>query len=388
MVALVAVRQWARLVILQGTTPHQRRFGLDVLRAAAAILVVIAHGMMYAGATFPTIVTPAALLATLGVEVFFVLSGFLIAPGLFAVCEGRMKASSFWLRRAWRTLPVFYIFLAANVLLALWLANDRTPSLKFAFFSQSLLSPAATAFFPESWSLAVEEWFYLIATLAAALSLRLGGYHGRLFYWWLLALVLLSPIARAAWAVAHGYSWDAGLRKLTLLRLDAIAIGVLVAANTRNVMSKKYAHYSALLGAAMIVFACAQLATIVSSGEYLQSPSSLLDAFRGALTLSLLGVGAALLLPAASAWPQPKPAIGPVSHAVSRVAHWSYAIYLCHFPLLLVFDRLVPGMRSENPAIAICSLMLWATATIVVAAIFYAQIERRILAYRDRLLLS
>ena len=77
-----------------------RQFGLDGVRAAAAAMVVIAHGLMYAGATLPAVVTPAAVLATVGVEVFFVLSGFLIAPGLFAVCDGRMRARRFWLRRA------------------------------------------------------------------------------------------------------------------------------------------------------------------------------------------------------------------------------------------------------------------------------------------------
>lgn len=363
-----------------------RQFGLDGVRAAAAAMVVIAHGLMYAGATLPAVVTPAAVLATVGVEVFFVLSGFLIAPGLFAVCDGRMRARRFWLRRAWRTLPVFYIFLAVNCLIAMWVARDRVPTIPFAFFSQSLLSPPATPFFPESWSLAVEEWFYLTATLVTAACLRFDRHGHRLFYWWLLALVALSPLIRAIWTVAQGYGWDAGLRKLTLLRMDAIAIGVLVAAHARRTISHRTRATYAACGAAAIVVACGQLALLVHSGDYLRPPTTLLGAVTGSLTLSLLGVGAALLLPAAATASPPKKAAAIISRAVSHVALWSYAIYLTHFPLLLLFDRYVPSMHSQNPATLLASLLAWAIATVLAAAAFYILIERRILAYRDRVI--
>ena len=215
----------------------ERQFGLDVMRATAALVVVLAHGMIYAAATIPALVLPGVILATVGVEIFFVLSGFLIAPGLFAVTEGRMTASRFWLRRAWRTLPSYYIFLAINLLIVAWFAHDRVPHISYGFFSQSLITPPTSVFFAESWSLAVEEWFYLSAAVAALLSFRFGGKTGAQFRLWLWLLVVLSPVMRAAWCVMQGYPWDSGLRKLTLFRLDAIAIGVLMAARVRDGIS-------------------------------------------------------------------------------------------------------------------------------------------------------
>ncbi len=365
----------------------QRQFGLDVLRATAALMVVLAHGMMYAAASIPALILPGVILATLGVEIFFVLSGFLIAPGLFAVAQGRMTASRFWLRRAWRTLPSYYIFLAINLLIAAWFAPERVPDIRYVFFSQSLVAPPASAFFAESWSLAVEEWFYLSAAIAAALSFRFGGLSGQAgaqFRGWLWLLVLLSPVARAAWSVAQGYEWDAGLRKLTLFRLDAIAIGVLTAAQVRGGISSAASRRCALWGVALCVLAIAYISYVVSAGYYFAPIIALGPAISGALALSAIGVGAALLLPAASMLQRPQRA-KPLAQAVSQIALWSYALYLCHFPLLLLFDHFYPGMRAREPRSMGVGLTAWLVLVVVAAGFFYRNVEKRFLALRDRL---
>jgi len=361
----------------------ERQFGLDVLRATAALMVVIAHGMMYAGATIPALILPGVILATLGVEIFFVLSGFLIAPGLFAVAEGRMSASRFWLRRAWRTLPSYYIFLAINWLIFAWFASDRVPNISYGVFSQSLITPPTSAFFAESWSLAVEEWFYLSAAVAAVLSFRFGGKRGAHFRLWLWILVVLSPVARAVWSVAQGYEWDAGLRKLTLFRLDAIAIGVLTAAQVRSGVSALAARQCAGWGVLLCVLAITYVCYVVSVGQYLAPTTAFGSAIFGALALSAIGVGAALMLPAASVMRRPSRQQWLVL-PVSQIALWSYALYLCHFPLLLLFDQFFPGLRArESQALAV-GLSIWLVVVVVSAATFYALVERRFLALRDR----
>jgi peptidoglycan/LPS O-acetylase OafA/YrhL len=363
----------------------ERQFGLDVLRATAALMVVAAHGMMYAAAKIPALILPGVILATLGVEIFFVLSGFLIAPGLFAVAEGRMTASRFWLRRAWRTLPSYYIFLGINLLIAAWFAHDRVPDVSYLFFSQSLIAPPASTFFAESWSLAVEEWFYLSAAIAAALSFKFAGKTGAQFRGWLWVLVLLSPIARAAWSVAQGYEWDAGLRKLTLLRMDAIAIGVLMAAQIRGGVTAAAARWCAWMGGVVCVLAIVYIGYVVSTGQYLAPTNGWGVALCGAVALSAVGAGTALVLPEASMMPRPR-AAKPLARVISKIALWSYALYLCHFPLLLLFDQFFPGLRAGESLALALGLALWSVAVVVFAAIFYAQIERRALALRDRFL--
>ena len=361
----------------------ERQFGLDVMRATAALVVVLAHGMIYAAATIPALVLPGVILATVGVEIFFVLSGFLIAPGLFAVTEGRMTASRFWLRRAWRTLPSYYIFLAINLLIVAWFAHDRVPHISYGFFSQSLITPPTSVFFAESWSLAVEEWFYLSAAVAALLSFRFGGKTGAQFRLWLWLLVVLSPVMRAAWCVMQGYPWDSGLRKLTLFRLDAIAIGVLMAARVRDGISLAVARRYIVWGVALCALAIAYIAYVVSASRYLAPTAGFAAAFSGALALSAIGVGTALLLPAASMLQRPQQA-KLIAGGVSHIALWSYALYLCHFPLLLLFDQFFPGLRAREPLSLLLGMGLWWVAVFAFAAIFYTQVERRFLALRDR----
>lgn len=370
-------------VVIVGAMPRQ--FGLDVMRAVAALMVVLAHGMIYAAATIAALVVPAATLATVGVEIFFVLSGFLIAPGLFAVAEGRITASRFWLRRAWRTLPSYYIFLAINLLIVAWFAHDRVPHISYGFFSQSLITPSISVFFAESWSLAVEEWFYLSAAVAALLSFRFGGKTGAQFRLWLWLLVVLSPIMRAAWCAVQGYPWDAGLRKLTLFRLDAIAIGVLTAARVRDGISLATVRQFVVSGVALCALAIAYIAYVVSASQYLAPITGFAAALSGALALSAIGVGTALLLPAASLLQRPLKAKF-ISSAVSHIALWSYALYLCHFPLLLLFDQFFPGLRAREPLSLMLGLGLWWVVVFAFAAIFYTQVERRFLAQRDRIM--
>ena len=364
-----------------------RKFGLDFLRAAAAAMVVLAHGMMYAAASYPQLILPAVVLATLGVEVFFVLSGFLIAPGLFAVAEGKSTAVRFWLRRAWRTLPNYYIFLLINVALSTWIVYGRPPQLSYAIFSQSLVTPSTTTFFAESWSLAVEEWFYLGAAAAAALSFRISGERAVLFRWLLWGMVICLPVARAAWSVMHGYEWDSGLRKLTLLRLDAIAVGVLAAALARSPLSRVFAVRCAICGVALVGAASISVASVVRANEFLAPLASFSIALTGAFTLTLFGVGAALVLPFAARIQRPQ-SLPIFSTLVSRVALWSYTLYLCHFPLLLLFDEFFPGFRQRQPGSLALGMSLWLILVVLFASAFYAEIESRILAWRDRILPS
>lgn len=382
MVAFVATSQ---VMTVSLTAPVERQFGLDLLRATAAVMVVLAHGMMYAAASVPALIQPGVILATLGVEIFFVLSGFLIAPGLFAVAEGRMSASRFWLRRAWRTLPSYYIFLLLNMLLVVWFVGDRPPQLSFMFFSQSLITPATTTFFAESWSLAVEEWFYLAAAIAAGVSFRFSPKTGAWFRGVLWLLVVLSPVARAAWTLAQGFEWDSGLRKLTLFRLDAIAVGVLMAAQARRGITPVARNYYTALGAGLSVAALAYVAYVVAAGQYLAPPTTFASAIGGALALSAIGVATALLLPAAALLARSS-TFKAFSGVVSRVALWSYALYLCHFPLLLLADHFVPGMQARDPLSLAAGLALWLVVCFLLAAVFYAQVERRLLILRRRVL--
>jgi len=146
-----------------------RIFGLDLLRCLAIILVLITH-------TIP-LLDPAGFVKIsvytgyFGVELFFVLSGFLIGTILLKVYyqENQLNFSNikiFWMRRWFRTLPNYYLmFLVYGILL--YFAHHlnvfgHIRYLSYLFFLQNSVTPQPNEFFPVAWSLSVEEWFYLI----------------------------------------------------------------------------------------------------------------------------------------------------------------------------------------------------------------------------------
>src|SRR5438045_3895822 len=93
-----------------------RNQSLDVLRGIAVLLVIVSH---YSG----TLPRPSALLETgwVGVDLFFVLSGFLISGLLFSEFEktGSINLKRFWIRRGFKIYPPFYVFMGLTALVAL-----------------------------------------------------------------------------------------------------------------------------------------------------------------------------------------------------------------------------------------------------------------------------
>jgi peptidoglycan/LPS O-acetylase OafA/YrhL len=112
-----------------------------------------------------------------GVELFFVLSGFLIGRILIRYDSDLGNPGTvgvFYIRRWFRTLPLFWLFVVLNVLLE-FQVKDHPISLGEVLEHGFFLRTFATyhpVFFPESWSLAIEEWFYLLFPAAIWLGLR------------------------------------------------------------------------------------------------------------------------------------------------------------------------------------------------------------------------
>ena len=154
----------------------KRSASLDFLRGAAAFAVAIPH-YLTANAPFQPF---AEAFAIAGVEVFFVLSGFVLAPQIVDWVVGKpwRNLGVFLVRRWMRTIPPYVV---ALVVIAVLTGNLMTADfVRYLFYVENLFSSANHVdFYPVAWSLAVEEWFYVLFAPALFLVARLLGRRDR-----------------------------------------------------------------------------------------------------------------------------------------------------------------------------------------------------------------
>ena len=202
------------------------------MRGTAILLVVLHHAAQFSPTStnvLPRLLHDTLLAGWMGVDVFFVLSGFLIT-GILLDARGTGPTPpsgyfrSFYARRALRIFPLYYLFLGGVLLVHPTVAPHGTWWL-WVFLTNVLVArygwdaaPPATA---HLWSLAVEEQFYAVwPALVAWLS-------PRAFRLVCLALIVGAPILRAVLVGRAGYA-------LTLPRADALALGASVALLVRG----------------------------------------------------------------------------------------------------------------------------------------------------------
>jgi len=229
---------------------------LDGLRGAAIFMVLVYHyvsqqGAAPAGSLTASVQRAVSMWAT-GVDLFFVLSGFLIGGILMQQRDSPSFFRTFYIRRSVRILPIYYLWttlyivlvLAAGPFLRAHAHSGMTPQLgwpvyihylflqNFAFFS---LAGLASAWFGPTWSLAIEEQFYLLSPLIVRLvsPRRLSAV--------LISTIVAIPVLRILmlWA---GHPSAAAISVLMICRADALALGILAALLWRRAEFHAWPH--------------------------------------------------------------------------------------------------------------------------------------------------
>jgi peptidoglycan/LPS O-acetylase OafA/YrhL len=175
-----------------------RCLGLGLLRATAILMVLFSHWISHFGYWFGVQI-PAVVdrISDTGVEIFFALSGFLIRRILIGIVRARPTWSDFrvfMVRRAMRTLPLYFLWLALLLCVFPPRQDAVVTALRFLTLTQNLFAAMpADYYFVVTWSLTIEEWFYLLFGAALVfLSRRMGGARA---LWWCLAGFMLAPLA-------------------------------------------------------------------------------------------------------------------------------------------------------------------------------------------------
>jgi peptidoglycan/LPS O-acetylase OafA/YrhL len=338
---------------------HSRQFRGDIqgLRALAVGLVVLYHGGL-----------PFLTGGYVGVDVFFVISGFLITTHLLQRLErtGRVGFADFYARRARRILPASLLVVVLSVAAALiwmppllmrevWFGAVATalyvPNILFGLQGTNYLAESTPSLFQHYWSLGIEEQFYLLWPLVLFLVVRFLPGRRRL----VAVLVTLTVVSFVAgvWLTFQNQPWAFfGLPT----RAWELAVGGIVAAVALNRESVLPPRASAVVG-------WAGVAGIVIAG-FTFTESTQFPGFAAALpvvataAVILAGSGPAPWGPSAVLSLRPLLFVGTIS----------YSLYLVHWPLLIVPQAAV---GFENP------LPLWLTLTLALAAVPLAWILYR-----------
>ena len=308
---------------------------LDVLRGLAILWVLLNHGLLWDSTRGPAANSAGFLLLArlaqagwLGVNLFFVLSGFLITGILLDSRGSPAYYRGFYARRALRILPAYLLLVV--VLLALHRLSKGTLAVALTFTTNDAFLFGVRAPYGLLWSIAVEEQFYLLWP-AVVRHLRRR---------WLVvlcaALLVLDPLLR--YLCLAGDLPAADVQRNALLIADNLACGALAALFVRSRwgVARRGLQAGLLL---MAVAACGELAGLpfgiahrdTAFGAALQhTPWNLF--FTGLLLVSL-GLPVRWFH---SAWSAPLRFFGYIS----------YGLYLCHLLVFDVYDHLVSGLAS------------------------------------------
>ncbi|HEU4844219.1 MAG TPA: acyltransferase [Burkholderiaceae bacterium] len=358
--------------------------GLDTLRACAIVLVMMSHYSVVVShrSTFGFLTD----MGWMGVDLFFVLSGYLIGNQILApLARGEaFSLKTFFARRLLRTVPNYYVALALYLLLPSQLGGSQTaPLWRFLSFTQNIgLHFGET--FSHSWSLCVEEQFYVILPLAA---LFIAARREALLWGWLaIATAIAGGMAVRGWAwMAHGQNaigntdFAVHVYYSSFARFDELLPGVAIA------MLKNFhgALYDAILrrGQALLLGGLAALAAIV----YLFLNDYYIDGYG--YTFSMMTFGYPLL--AASFAILTLAALSPRSplHRVRlpgarQLALWSYALYLAHKPIFKLVLAPLAAWRVDTDAPAGIALVM--AAALLGGWLLYRLVETPFMNLRAR----
>ncbi|WP_081010514.1 acyltransferase family protein [Yersinia frederiksenii] len=347
---------------------------LDICRAMAIMFVIVSHGRHFLTPSFPFL-NSLKFTGFLGVELFFILSGFLIGRILINSAERNNDNNFSWIRNFWarrwiRTYPNYFVFILINILLIYFLYGAWQPdTYKYFVFAQALITPHPS-FFAEAWSLAVEEIFYLTSPVVIWALIKLGNKPRAAILITVMIFFFLPLIARGL--VAVNTDWSFGqIRSVTLLRLDSIMIGVFVAWVYYEFPAYRKTLKSLSWLASMLFF----YTIYVVSG-----PEKILDdsIFYKIFLFDIANIGCAGIIVIGLNF-SPHQLVNAV---FSRIARWSYAAYLTNLPVYALVRKYLP--LEATVANQTIQLLVYIFFTLFSAFIIYTFFERRVLIFRDK----
>ncbi len=351
----------------------KRNFGLDVMRSCAILLVLLQHGQFFIAKSENQLFYVQLFNLIDGVSIFFVLSGFLI--GRILVKEFIYKEITFqsilnfWLRRWLRTIPSYYLVLTIVLILTVIINKQDTLLVHFQyyFFLQNITFEISK-FYPEAWSLSIEEWFYFtfpIVGILFSLLLKLNKKNRLLF---VILLFLIVPFLFRLGLWQGNSSID--VRKIVIYRLDAIVYGVLMAfiISHTNFNSKKWRFLLLFLGLFLL-------------GIFALNPFNW-KSFFSPINFVVESISICLFIPFLMNFRELKWEI--INRVVRFISTRSYALYLVNLSLIqgFILNQLKFKFQFFSQSEIAIYLLFWVLCFLF-ADFIYRYFEKPILNWRD-----
>jgi peptidoglycan/LPS O-acetylase OafA/YrhL len=332
--------------------------GLDHLRAIAILLVLLYHYRMF---EHPSWVDAVGWIGWTGVDLFFVLSGFLISNQLFREIKEQqtINLKSFFTKRFFRIIPPYIFTLLLYFCFPIFREREALPSLwKFISFTQNYgLDVVNLGTFSHAWSLCIEEQFYLVLPIFLLIFIKTKSMNYLKFS--IIFLIVISILLRIFFW--NGYvipflgtsefwkEWYMNIYYPTYTRLDALAIGVLIGylfqfSSRFKTMINKNGNRLLLLG-------------VVSTGFALWFCRNQYSEQASIMGFTLVATGYGIVL------------MGSISDAslmgrksnflTSQLALLSYSIYLSHKGIIHLVQLFLDKYNisaSDNLTLFICLL--------------------------------
>ncbi len=295
-------------------THFPRNYGLDVTRSMAILMVLLIHSVK---SMFHYIPPYGWYLGFGGVELFFSLSGFLIGRFILELFDDNNFSNTglkrFWIRRWLRTLPLYlFLFPLYWALVNIFLTPVNFDA-SYLVFMQSLTTHRT--FFPETWSIAIEEWFYLLLPCVAVFLKMLSSAGVKIFKGQHAvvgaALICIITMIMARLLTTEPLWYHHGV----LFRLDASAYGVLAAYFSRFYKTSSNKSATMLVVSGLVIWAFAVLLHLFNHSYFVSS-----------LYYPLCGIGTSIFVTGMYYYQFERQLA-----SINFISRISYSIYLVNF---------------------------------------------------------
>jgi peptidoglycan/LPS O-acetylase OafA/YrhL len=372
------------------TNINNRIFGLDILRACAVMFVVIGHGNYLLSKKYTFVINK--FFGYDGVSIFFVLSGFLIGGILIKTLETKRSEKNmllnFWIRRWFRTIPNYFliliVLLTLNLLFTEGFHFTKKFPLNFFIFSQNLFYRHPN-FFPEAWSLSIEEWFYLLIPpiilffIFLKRNVKVSVFHTALSILIIITLFRFYRYSHISTEVLSNfatYEWNLQFGKQVITRLDSLMYGM-IGAFFQFYYREYWLKYKKTL-------LCFGLFLFVASKFLINSNMARGSLYFCVFSFSVTSFATLLLLPFLSDFRYNN--AGVIHKSITKISLISYSMYLTNLSIvqLWILNKIPWDIITTNHQIMVSiRYFLYWFLTISLSMIIYKYFEVPMMNLRD-----